>query len=294
MVRKSLLNARLIRRKLHLIQKFNDFERMISWYIFGNKYFYTKYAKQISEAHKWCFVTGCNNSGTTLLSNVLERTGQVTALELEGQRYTSVLARARERGHERVWSECIERLRLTDKNSIALFPRLLHDWMREFSLPIEDIILEKTTTNAVRMKWLQSIFPNSHFIGIIRNGYAVTEGIIRKGNKSAERGAKHWNLVNKIMINDSHYIHNFLLLRYEDLVDNPGDVAQKLANFLSIDVENLKSAMQEKYKYSSAKGDNSLHLTNLNTQSISRLSGNEIDIINNNAKEMLDYFGYHV
>ena len=36
------------------------------------------------------------------------------------------------------------------------------------------------------MRWLQEVFPNSCFIGVVRNGFAVAEGIKRKGEKPVE------------------------------------------------------------------------------------------------------------
>lgn len=144
----------------------------------------------------------------------------------EGQRYTRALARAARRGHERVWSEFLDDLRMSTKDDLSRAPCLLHDWMREFSVPIRETIVEKTTANAVRMPWLQKVFHRSCFIALVRNGYAVTEGIRRKGLKSVERGARHWNVVNKIMMEDAQDINNFLLLHYEDLVNKPNDVAR--------------------------------------------------------------------
>jgi hypothetical protein len=62
-------------------------------------------------------------------------------------------------------------------------PRLLFDWLEALGTPLSPRILEKTTANAVRMRWLHQAFPRSAFIGVVRNGYAVAEGIRRKGTR---------------------------------------------------------------------------------------------------------------
>ena len=150
--------------------KGRDMERALDWYLGGGRRFFNQHSHEIIKAYKWCFIVGCNNSGTSLLQSALEKSGQVTTLPHEGQLYTTALPRAIRRGYERVWSEYLENLKLTDGDRLECLPRLLHDWLREFSLPICEIILEKTPAHTARMTWLQKAFPHSYFIGLVRNG----------------------------------------------------------------------------------------------------------------------------
>ena len=291
-IAKSIWYERMLRQRARMILKLEDINRAFSWHLLGKKSYYTKHANVLAKAHRWCFIVGCNNSGTSLLYSILEKTEQVSAFKNEGQIYTNMLKRANKRGHERVWTEYLDELRLTEDDSGGCYPRLLHDWMRELSVPINNLIIEKTTANAVRMRWLQSVFPNSIFIGVVRNGYAITEGIIRKGGKSARRGAFHWNLVNKIMLEDAIKVNNFLLLKYEDLTDESEVTASKLAEFLDLDKYKIIEAMNDKFEYSTVVGQGKLRLTNLNSKSIARLNNKEKNIIYENANEMLEYFNY--
>lgn len=288
----KLWQERAMRQKTRLVYASRDLQRWASWYLMGNKYFFSRYAKDIGAAHEWCFIVGCNNSGTSLLRRMLQRTGQVSTFPLEGQRCTTTLARANKRDHERVWTEYLGELRMTDQDSTEIFPRLLHDWMREIPLPFHEIIVEKTTANSVRMTWLQKAFPRAKFIGMVRNGYAVTEGTIRKGGKSAERGARHWNVVNRVMNDDAKKVKDYLLLRYEDLVENPGETASRIGSFLGIDPEKLRKVMRENYGFTTVRGAGEQSVRNLNAEGIARLSSDEIEIIHEEAHEMLDYFGY--
>lgn len=268
-----------------------DMARALSWHSGGKKYF-SRYAPEILAAHKWCFVVGCNNSGTSLLHIALERTGQISTLPFEGQRYTNVLTRAHRRHHERVWGEFMDEIRLAGSDSVSCVPRLLHDWMREFDLPVREMIVEKTTANAVRMIWLQKAFPNSYFIGMVRNGYAVTEGIMRKGKKSAERGARHWNLVNRLMMEDSVHVERFLEVRYEDLVDTPGPTVSRIAGFLGLPEGDLNSAMKQDFSFTTLDGRDPKPVVNMNARSIASLSVEDISVIRREAAPMLDHFGY--
>lgn len=270
----------------------SDWHRAIDWHLLGGRRFFDRYSRELLGSHQWFFIVACNNSGTSLLQDMLGSTGQVSTMPHEGQRYTNTLVRATKKGYERVWSEYLGELRMTEESPKSLNSRLVHDWMQEMELPIKKIIVEKTTANAVRMLWLQEVFPNSYFIGVVRNGYAVTEGIRRKGHKSVERGARHWNEVNKIMVQDSQKIKNYFQLYYEDLVANSEQSIKLLADFVGIDYEKLQSSMRKNYGFDTIRGYQQQKIINLNSESISRLNADDIKTIYSHASEMLDYHGY--
>jgi hypothetical protein len=271
-----------------------DLNRSISWHILGGKRFFQRYYPELQRSHTWTFIVACNNSGTSLLQNILKNTNQSSTMEHEGQRYTKVLVRATKKGYERVWSEYLEELRMTNNDSLDNLPRLIHDWMCELSFPINNMIVEKTTANSVRMLWLQKAFPNSRFIGLVRNGYAVVEGIRRKGKKSIERGARHWNIVNKIMVDDSKKLNHYFPLKYEDLVNKSEEALKTLAEFIDMDYQKVVQAMEHSYDFSTIRGKGQQKVDNLNQESIARLSENDKYIISDMASEMLEYYGYPV
>lgn len=268
-----------------------DMKRSTSWYIGGQKQRYQGQCRGIIDSQKWCFLVGCNNSGTSLLHKMLHRTGEVVSTEREGQYYTAVLERGHRRGYERVWTEFLNDIRM-DENTEADIPRLVYDWVSSVEQPLKSVFLDKTTLNAVRMRWLQKAFPNSYFIGLVRNGYSVCEGIIRKGRKDATRAAVHWNLVNRIMMEDSQYIRNFMMVRYEDLVTKQEDTAKDIANFLGLSEGKLVETLDSKFNFETLDGKQSQGIKNYDQESIAKLSESQIQVIGENAKEMLTYFGY--
>lgn len=291
-VGQQFLSKKINRLSNRITLKSHDFKRDIKWHLLGGRNYFSRYTPEMLKAHQWCFIVGCNNSGTSLLQDILDSSGFISTFPHEGQRYTNVLTRAARRGHERVWSEFNQDLRLTAEDSLDCIPRLLHDWMSELTLPIKPIILEKTTANAVRMTWLQEAFPQSCFIGLVRNGYAVTEGISRKGHKSVERGARHWNLTNQLMLQDAKNIDHFLEVRYEDLVENPKDMAKKLAKLINVNYDQFIEGINEKFSLNESIDKPKNNIRNYNAESIARLNANEIETIKSEAEEMLDYFGY--
>jgi hypothetical protein len=244
----------------------------------------------ILTQHEWVFIVGCNNSGTTLIHDVLAASNGFSHMAHEGHRYTNVLRRARRRGHERVWTEYLDDLRLEETDPIDRIDRLVFDWLKEIEPPVRARILEKTPANAVRMTWLQRALPNSSFIGVVRNGYAVVEGIRRKGRKPVERGARHWARVNEIMTEDSKKLHRFLLVRYEDFVASSEDTLGRLATFLRIPVTDLRSGFDKV----SREPTQSLRVSiqDMNAASMARLDPVELATIKRHAAPMLSKYGY--
>jgi len=282
------------RQKLRAFQFCVDARAELYWRLYGSrKYTLEKLASQASQ-HRWCFVVGCNNSGTTLVSDILQNTRGVSGFVYEGQRYTRALTRAARKGHERVWSEFLDELRLTEMDSRDNAPRLLHDWTLALKHPIESLIVEKSTCNAVRMRWLQEIFPNSVFIAMVRDGYSVVEGSYRKGEKDIARAARHWNLVNKLIVEDSSRLRNFYLLKYEDLVGQNAVVVKNLAALLELPESDLTTALEGEYGFNTLNGLGPQSIKDFNAASRARLNDRDIKTIRTEAKEMLDHFHYEI
>lgn len=284
--------ARVARRKARLERALDDARRAASWHLFGGNRFFSRYAGEVARAHNWVFIVGCNNSGTSLLQTILERTGEVSTFPVEGQRYTTTLRRSDRKGFERVWTEYLDDLRLTEASDANIAPRLLHDWLGALQTPISRTILEKTPANAVRMRWLQRVFPNSYFIGLVRNGYAVTEGIMRKGKKDALRGSRHWRRVNELMLDDAQHLEHFFLLRYEDLVNNRDQTSDALGAFLGVAGCEIRTAMDGTFGFTTINGSDPQPVKDLNAAGLARLEASDIEIIRQEAGLMLDRFDY--
>ncbi|MGH8241821.1 MAG: sulfotransferase family protein [Steroidobacteraceae bacterium] len=267
---------RLLSRPDRASQWLNLRRKDVAW-LFRGRSFERRVPRLLAE-HRWIFLVGCNNSGTTLIHDALADTGQFSFMPHEGQRYTSVLKRAEKRGFQRVWSEYVGELQLDERHPTTDVPRLLFDWLGELALPLKPLILEKTTANAVRMRWLQRAFPGAAFLGIVRNGYAVVEGIKRKGGKTVVRGARHWRKVNEMMLEDAEHLNRFLLVRYEDFVAAPRSELFRIAEFLDLRLDRIRAARTS--------------IQDMNAQSISRLDEAELRVITHEAGDCLERMGY--
>ena len=267
-----------------------DLARAAAWHTTGRQRYSLEAATQMARDHYWCFIVGCNNSGTSLTQQILSRSNAASSFELEGQRYTRALARAVKRGHERVWTEYLDELRLTEQDALDPFPRLLHDWHLGLGKPLKPLILEKTTANIVRMRWLQHAFGNAQFIVLVRDGYAVTEGIYRKGEQDIARAARHWNRVYEIALEDAAYLDRLLFLKYEDLVSQQEQTAKQLAEFTGLPFDEIYAGFGAKYNL--ANPDARTGIKDFNASSKARLSAEDVQIIQQEAGSMLEHFGY--
>jgi hypothetical protein len=264
-------------------QGWNDISRSIHWYILGGSRYYKRNWKQLTTSHRWCFIVGCNNSGTTLIHRLLRESPEVSTLGGEAQLYTRALPRSNRRGHERVWSEYLDEVML-DIDASHVGPRLVHDWMYSLRDPAKRVIVLKTPFYAAYMTVLQNAFPRSHFIGVVRNGYAVAESIRHRGNKSLSRAARHWAKVNRLMLEEASHVDDFNLFRFEDLLDNSSDAANRLAAIVKIPPDPLIQAL--------ARGGTRTHLFDSNSNRLSQMSRVDRDVIDSEAGDMMQHFGY--
>ena len=78
------------------------------------------------------------------------------------------------------------------------------------------------------------IFPDAHFIGLVRDGYAVCEGHRRRGIPLLE-AARHYEIGCRQLAEDALGIPRFRLFRYEDLVTSPRQALADLCEAAGVD-----------------------------------------------------------
>ncbi len=249
----------------------------------------------VPKPDKWIFIVGCYNSGTTLLSNLLSLHHEISALPTEGHFLTNQFVKDFEIGVPRMWMLAEERFRLTEKDKGPNADRIKKEWGIRLDLK-KKIFVEKSPPNSVRMRWLQEHFKNSYFIEIVRNGYAVAEGIRRKGNPlhliegwPIEFCAKQWVRHIEIVADDSKYLDRFISIKYEDVTENTSFILNQITDFIGIERfpnnwSNITFAVHERNE----------PIRNLNEYSIHCLSSSDIEIINSIAMSKLTELGYKI
>jgi hypothetical protein len=239
----------------------------------------------------WIFIIGCNNSGTTLLYEMLGLHSEITLLPHEGQYLTRLLPLPATAGCPRVWTERLDVFRLTEEDDGVDGDRLVFDWVSQAERPLRRLIAEKSPPNTLRSRWLQKVFPAAAFIAIVRSGYAVAEGVRRRQGYDLERCAQHWSLANHLMLEDAERLERFLLVRYEDLLGDFTGVAESIATFLQIDGTALLGFPA--WELTVHNMDNAAsRLSDYNHRSLANLSATDLDAIERGAGPMLKRLGY--
>ena len=166
----------------------------------------------------WVFILGCYNSGTTLLNQILAEHPEISGLPDEGVMLTSELYKPEDFGWRRMWSQCYEQLITKQDTSNSTARKIKKHWSHFYEN--RPYLLEKSISNVCRIDFLNTKFRPGYFIHIVRNGYAVSEGIRRKaqiipGNKyeslnhyPVEICAKQW--VDSLSIFEDSSTYNLL------------------------------------------------------------------------------------
>ena len=247
----------------------------------------------VPTGKRWIFLVGCYNSGTTLLAELLGQHPSISALPTEGHFITDQFVKDYEIGLPRMWVEREDLFRLTEEDEGPDPIRLKKEWGMRLDLR-KPVLLEKSPPNSAKTRWLQKHFENAYFVGIIRNGYAVAEGITRKANPThlkdswpIEMSAYQWKHSNEVLQQDAEHLQHFMWVTYEDLAADTMGTLNKITEFVGITgFEGFESDRT----WSIHERDEKVR--NMNDESIKRLDRQQIDLINQIAGDAIEAFGY--
>lgn len=242
---------------------------------------------RVPQPRKWGFICACSNSGTTLLNEMLGQHPDIGTIDPEGQFWTERLPKAIGGPEERLWALQLDTYAM-DERTPADAEMIKRDWARGFNDPRRPVLLEKSPPNAIRMRWLQRHFAPAHFLCIVRNGYAVAEGIARKMGHPIEAAARQWAIANARMKEDFAAVERGLWLRYEDLAADPRAAMETIASFLDVDPEPLRQAASARHAVFGVESE----VVDMNAQSLARLTDEQRAAIERVAGDALVEHGY--
>ena len=250
--------------------------------------------------HSWIFIVGSYNSGTTLLEQILSEHPDISGMQEEGVMLTDVLKRPEDFGWRRMWWKCEPQMKVPEWIEAEVASRVKRQWSHFYDKS-KSFLVEKSISNTTRLPFLERNFQPAFFIHLVRDGYAVAEGIRRRAvimpqNPYEEAGAypievcaQQWKRSLQVVEENQAGLKNFMEVRYEDLSEIPDIVLQGICSFLGID----------KFQQSFTGTSFNIHqeqnrIGNMNEGSIARLTNEEIEIFNEVAGDYLVKYGYHV
>lgn len=209
--------------------------------------------------HRLLFIGGLHRSGTTALNALLGTDARVSVFsntgvtEDEGQYLQTVLPLEREFGA--VGEFALDpRAHITEESDL-LQPakeRLFAEWSRHWDLT-KKVLVEKTPSNIIRMRFLRAVFPNANFIVMIRHPVAITLAATKWKNLQIEIMLENWVTAHEIMSKDLAHIGGdcCTIIRYEDFISDPKSVEHELENALGfapeLDYSLLKPGLNKSY-----------------------------------------------
>ena len=186
------------------------------------------------HAHDLLFICGLHRSGTTQLNETLASHPDVSGFRHtgaphdEGQHLQSVYPTARLHGGPGKFA-FDTRSHLTEDSPLATADNarlLFEQWTRHWDLG-RRVLIEKSPPNLVRMRFLQSLFPEAGFVVIVRHPIvtalatqklATTWWMRRTFRTAALDGTvRHWFAAHRWMMEDLPHVRRRHLLRWEDL-----------------------------------------------------------------------------
>jgi len=176
--------------------------------------------------------------------------------------------------------------------------RIKRQWSIWYPKKAENL-LEKSVANVTRMRFFQTYFKPAYFIYIVRNGYAVSEGIrrrarLKRGNNQEYRDsypielcANQWRATDELVEHDLGDIQNFLQIYYENLVSDPSAVLKQITSFIGI-----RPMPPSVFEQSWTIGTVISTIRDMNSESLERLTSEDIQKIHQAAGAVLRKHGY--
>ncbi len=173
-------------------------------------------------------------------------------------------------------------------------------------------VLSKNASGTVMATGLLSeAYPDATFIGLVRNGLALCEGMMRRGY-TADYAGHLYETICQRMLDDAVRINNYHIVRFEDMISDPAACIDEVYGHAHLD-----TASAPKFRFEakrSTKRDGTRDFTvgseykrlhwfekqelrdhfrqDVNENQIAQLSGQDRDVFLQRARRSMERFGY--
>lgn len=196
-------------------------------------------AERTPAALDLALIIGCARSGTSILGELIASHPEIH-YHFEAHPVWELAGRGENDSH-----------RLTEEHATDKVVQQIRRWLERHSRP-GTILMEKNPRNVLRVPFLGAVVPEASLIHIIRDGRDVAcsmlPGIggaswqhlkpplwrrLRAENEGVVRCALAWKEIMEIAVEDLAGVPH-LLVRYEDLVRRPQEMAGRIFSFLGL------------------------------------------------------------
>lgn len=235
------------------------------------------------EKNDYLFILSPPFCGSTILTQIISSSKNVSCNNNIGLREGQHLPKAKDiLFTDNRW----QKNKKIDWNNIKLI------WHKYWDLS-KQILIEKSPPNIIRTNDITQTFHGVKFICLVRNPYAQIQSNIRRYDTETSQATLKY--IDYLKYQKTNYENNdAILIKYEELTENPQLIKKQIFDFFPA-LKDIK--MDIKFSAHNIRNKKELHLTNLNQESISLLTANQIETINNiliKEKSILDFFNYTI
>lgn len=209
-----------------------------------------------AKNRKLIFISGLHRSGTSALHRIIASANQVVGFKntpahaQEGQHLQSVYKVAGEYGGAGKFAFHPE-AKLTE-NSKLIKPenreKLIQEWGRYLNFDSEWWV-EKSPPNLIRTRFLQSMFPRSIFITILRHPIAVSLATEKWAKNTIEDKIRHWLKAHEIYFEDKKHLKQSLDIQYLEFANSAAETVEKIEDFANINIPYRQQFENRNQKY---------------------------------------------
>jgi Sulfotransferase family len=207
-----------------------------------------KQAEEIVQRHHFVFLGGLHRSGTTLLFRMLREHPAISgfvnnqdanewlAAEDEGQYLQSVYPPAIFWGGPGKFAFSPD-AHLTEQSELLTTEnraKLPLQWSPYWDLS-KHFLLEKSPPNLVWTRFLQSIFPNSSFVILVRHPVANALATEKWSPTGLSSLIEHWLVAHDTFEIDRPYLRRVMTIKYEAMVSDPAAARKTIYGFLGLE-----------------------------------------------------------
>lgn len=192
--------------------------------------------------HRLVFVAGLHRSGTSILFKLLSRHPMVSGFrntgvpEDEGQHLQGVYPPARDfGGGGRFGFRPEAHMTEVASSEAALKAEALFDqWSRYWDLD-KPVLIEKSPPNLIRMRYLQSLFPQACFVVLTRHPVEVVLAQRKRSRMQPLHSLfHHWLTCHDLMEADLPSVETVCHVRYEEFLGAPQQTLDRVLRFMGV------------------------------------------------------------
>jgi hypothetical protein len=184
----------------------------------------------------------------------------------------------------------LDHRKLWDERSKYPWPLIKKEWLRYWDTS-KPILLDKSPANLIRASFIREHFRPASFIVMTCNPYAHCERLIRRNGLTVEAAAFFSMKCLRHQRRNAGRLQNRCVIRYEDLVQDPPAIKQKLVQFMP----ELESVIVNKVFTAPNSKHQRLPITDFNAESIARLTAEQISSLTRafaKDADVMASFGY--